>query len=301
MSLQSPSASHVSRVDSIFSMLLGLVLVMALNGLAVPTARAAESDCTALSLDCVAVGQWNFGVELGAGVRTNPLANGKDIPLVLVPHVSYYGTRFFLDDLDIGFTLAENNATSLSLVASPGYDRVYFYRYDLQNFFINGFTGPIDEPAYTDNPANAEPGAIKVPPRPRYVTYLAGPEWTFKFRGVTGQLDALHEVTGHDHGDEVRAAITGPLLRARGDLTASIGLTWKSAAIVNYYYGVPQIYTGGSALDPFVKLAYIQPLARKWRLHAFGAVERLAGAITKSPIVAEHSVATVFVGVAYVF
>jgi outer membrane protein len=91
-------------------------------------------------------------VAIGTGARTNPLIGGQDIPLVLVPHVSYYRSRFFLDDLDLGFSLVESAANTLSLVASPGCDRVYFYRTDLQNFFITGYL-PNGAAIYTLSPA----------------------------------------------------------------------------------------------------------------------------------------------------
>jgi hypothetical protein len=107
-------------------------------------AAAAGDDCKESSEDCAAVGRWNFSVALGAGVRTNPLVNGENIPLAVIPHVSYYGKRFFLDDLDLGFSLAETNTNALNLAASPSYDRVYFYRGDLQNLFVtNGADGAV--------------------------------------------------------------------------------------------------------------------------------------------------------------
>jgi MipA family protein len=253
--------------------------------------------------DCVAVGKWNFSVALGAGVRTNPVAGGKDIPLVVIPQFSYYGKRFFIDDLDVGFTLAENAANTLSLVASPGYDRVFFYRSDLQNIFVSGLptAASADEPGpYFRVPANA-PNAIPIPPSPRHVTYLAGPEYTFKLYGISGQLDVLHDITDQDNGTEVRAALGVPLIRSHGSLSANAGITWKSAGIVNYYYGVPTLYQAGAALDPFVKLGYTVPLSGNWRFSAFAQYERLGSAIADSPIVAEHYVATAFVGATYTF
>jgi outer membrane protein len=186
----------------------------------------------------------------------------------------------------------------LSLVASPGYDRVFFYRYDLQNIFVSGFanaSAPV-QPVSRDMP-----GAIEFPPRARRVTYLAGPEWTFKFEGVTGQLDVLHEITEQNHGNEIRAAVGLPLVDAGGSFALNLGATWKSAAIVNYYYGEPSIYVAGSALDPFVELKYGRALAGKWRLEAFVEYERLGTAIAYSPIVQEHYVVTAFVGAHYPF
>ncbi|HMK86807.1 MAG TPA: MipA/OmpV family protein [Steroidobacteraceae bacterium] len=259
------------------------------------TAAAADDECKGPSDDCVAVGKWNFSVALGAGVRTNPVVNSEDIPLVVVPHVSYYGKRFFWDDLDLGFTLADSDANTVSLIATPGYDRVYFYRTDLQNFFITGYTSA-DTAIFSKVPPAAGAPASTVSPTPRRITYLAGPEWTFKTGTISGQLDLLHEITGQNHGDEIRAALGIPLIEHKGALTANVGITWKSAAIVNYYYGVTDIYRGTPALDPFAKLGYTVPWSGRWRFNGFVEYERLGSGIANSPIVAEHGVVTVFVG-----
>jgi MipA family protein len=274
--------------------------------LPVTTATFAAAECTAPTNECVAVGSWSFSVALGAGVRTNPLIHGQDIPLVVVPQFSYYGKRFFIDNLDPGVTLFDGESNTLSLVASPGYDRVFFYRSDLQNFFVfsstsfagsSGATGK-PSPAVQDLPANAQ----QLPQPARKVTYLAGPEWTFKHGRLTGQVDFLHEITGHTHGDEMRAALGMPIGSALGGtLSTRVGVTWKSAATVNYYYGYPGLYQGGWALNPFVKLGYSRPLSRKWKLDAFVHVERLGNAISDSPIVDRHYVTTAFIGATYSF
>jgi outer membrane protein len=233
-------------------------------------------------------------------VRTNPVIHSREIPLIVIPQVSYYGKRVFLNNLDLGFTLAENNSSSISLVASPGYDRVFFYRSDLQNIFVSGFSGT----GYNAAVVKADtPGAIAFPRKTRRITYLAGPEWTFKFEGVTGQLDFLHEITAQNHGDEIRAALGIPLVERRttGSLALNVGITWKSAAVVNYYYGAPNVYEAGSALNPFIKIKFSRPLAGKWRLDALVQYERLGRAIANSPIVTEDQVVTAFIGATYPF
>ena len=266
---------------------------------------AAPSDASASDAasadDCVAVGRWNLSVALGAGVRTNPVVHAKDIPLVVVPQFSYYGKRFFIDNLDPGVTLFEGETNTLSLIASPGYDRVFFYRSDLQNVFVGGATSIAANGEATFARTNNPQVFQQIPPRSRKVTYLAGPEWTFKYARVTGQIDYLHEITGHNHGDEIRAALGFPLGRLAGSWTANVGVTWKSAAIVNYYYGSSvNIYEGGWALNPFGKIGYSRPLSGKWKLEAFVHCERLGNAIADSPIVRGHYVTTAFVGVTYV-
>src|SRR5260370_5469645 len=114
------------------------VLPIVLGFAGVHAAEAAD-DCKGPSTDCVPVGRWNFSVALGAGAMTNPLVAGKAIPLVVVPPFSYYGKRFFIDPLDLGFRLAETDGSSFNLVASPGYRRVVLYPSELRNIFVRGF------------------------------------------------------------------------------------------------------------------------------------------------------------------
>lgn len=285
--------------------LLAPLLALALS----PTARATDPEaCGPTDPDCVAVGHWNVSVALGAGARTNPVYGGTTLPLVIVPQISYYGRRLFLDNLDVGITLLEDRSYTLSLVASPGYDRVYFVRRDLQNVFLSGL------PGNPQGPENQTLGATTAVPAARHtpaITYLAGPEVTFQHGRASGQLTVLHDVTGKDHGTEIRAALAYTLLERTGTLTATAGLTWKSAGIVDYYYGragayipgyVPLgAYEPGSALSPSLKLGYTHPLTKHWRLTALAEVEHLGPAIAHSPIVVHSEVYTVFAGATYAF
>jgi len=298
----------------------GVAILAAL--VSVRTAVAAD-DCQSSSDDCVAVGHWNFSISLGGGVRTNPLADSASIPLVVIPQVSFYGKRFFLDDLELGITLAEVGENTINLIASPGYDRVYFYRSDLQNFFVNGFTetsSTVSAPPGGGGSAPPEGGVgtgssppvgvthtttttttARLPSRTPRVTYLAGPEWTFTHEGFSAQLDLLHEITDQNEGNEIRAAVGERLTAAHGLLTVNAGITWNSAAIVNYYYGAANVYKGGSALDPFIKLGIAHPLGARWRFNSFVEYEHLAAAVADSPIVNQNHVTTVFAGFVYGF
>jgi outer membrane protein len=267
-----------------WKLLIACVLTATATAGAAPPSSLVD-DCDAASPDCVVVGKWNFSLALGAGVRTNPLVHGQDLPLLVVPQFSYYGKRFYIDNLDVGFTALESARNTLSLIASPGYDRIFFYRSDLQNIFIN-----------IGGASGTHPPPVPFPTRSRPITYLAGPEWTYTDHGIIGQLDLLREITGHNHGDEVRTAIQFPVLRPKDAFSATIGLTWQSAAIVNYYYGAPRVYESGSALRPFLKLGYTRPLGRGWSFEGIAQYEHLASAIADSPIVAHNYVVTSFLG-----
>ncbi len=254
---------------------------------------AAEQACPAPSAECAVVGSWEISASIGVGERSNPVAGRSDLPLVVVPRISYYGKRFFLENLELGFTLHEGPSNTFNLVAAPGYDRAFFVRSDLQNIFI-----PFG--ATTAVPTNA-PVALdgaNFPVSPRHTTYLMGPEWGFQYGEIAGQVTALREVTGEHEGYEVRAAFAFPVLRARSSLVASAGLTWKSAKLVRYYYGVDQLYEPGAALSPFIKLQYSRPISDRWRVSALAHYEHLANNIADSPVVSENHVTTFFAGVA---
>ena len=254
-----------------------------------PQAAAAQTPCKAPSADCIAVGDLEVSLSVGVGTRTNPVVGRSDIPLFVVPHLSYYGKRFFLESLEPGVTLYESDANTFNLIATPGFDRVFFSRHDLQNVVVP--FAAVAPPSF--GPA-AEEQAFPV--GRRHTTYLAGPEWLFRHRNFIGQVSALYEVTGRHQGYELRAAVSAPLLQTNQSLVINAGLTWKSAATVDYYYGVPDLYRADGALNPFVKLSYSLPLSARWTLTAFVHYEYLDDTIVDSPIVADREVVTAFAG-----
>jgi outer membrane protein len=272
-----------------------ILLASSLTVLYAQVSVAETEPCTARSADCAVVGRWELSASLGLGQRSNPIEGKSNIPLVVIPHISWYGKRFFLENLEVGYTLHDGESNQFNLIAAPGYDRVFFYRNDLQNIFIAGVQagGASSTAVGVAVPATGREFEVK----DRHTTYLVGPEWNFSYGRVTGQLNALREVTGQHDGYEARAALAAPLMAGRfGSLTAGAGLTWKSKEVVRYYYGVEGLYEPGSGLNPFVKLHYSLPLSDRWTINALAHYERLAGAIAESPIVTEDHVTTVFVG-----
>ncbi len=262
----------------------------------------AQSPCRAPSPDCVAIGEWDISLNMGYGERSNPILGNADIPLYLLPQISYYGERFFLENLEFGFTLLEGRSNTLNVIAAPGYDRVFFFSNDLQNIFVSGSTLSANAPPEIPLETADDPFFELIeeyPIRGRHTTYLVGPEWLFRFGDFIGQLDALREVTGEHDGYEVRAAIAAPIVQSASSLVVSAGLTWKSSKLVRYYYGVDDLYEPGAALNPFIKLGFAHPLSERWTFSAFVHHERLDDAISDSPIVIENSVTTVFAGFAF--
>jgi outer membrane protein len=266
---------------------LALIAIAAAAG---PQVAAAQTPCTAPSADCIAVGDLQVSLSFGYGTRTNPVEGRDDIPLFVIPYLSYYGKRFFLESLEPGVTVYESDAHTFNLIATPGFDRVFFSRNDPQNIVV---PFAADVPAFGGQTVE-EQRTVTV--GQRHTTYLAGPEWLFRHREFIGQVSALYEFTGRHKGYEVRAALSRPLIQSKQSLVINAGLTWKSAATVDYFYGVPDVYSPGAALNPFVKLSYALPLSQRWTLTAFVHYEYLGAAIADSPIVTDREVVTAFAG-----
>jgi outer membrane protein len=283
--------SFVARRRPTFMLRLKYLIAFAALAALVPNLSFAQAPCSAPSPDCVVVGEWDLSVAVGIGERSNPIVNSSDIPLVVIPQISYYGKRFFLENLELGYTLYEGAAHTLNLIATPGYDRVFFIRDDPQNYFVVGAGGTLVSPPTPDIERALE--------RPRHTTYLVGPEWLFDVGRLTGQVSALYEATGRHKGYEVRTAVAVPLVQTRSSLVLSGGFTWKSSQLVDYYYGIDRFYEPSAALSPFIKLGFSRPLGERWSINAFVHYEYLDDAIAESPIVVEDSVTSAFVGVVF--
>ena len=267
---------------------LALLAIAAAIG---PQAAGAQTPCKAPSEDCIPVGDLRVSLSFGYGTRTNPVEGRDDIPLFVIPYLSYYGKRFFLESLEPGVTLYESDAHTFNLIATPGYDRVFFSRHDPQNIIVPFAAST--PPGFGGEKADEEQTFTV---GQRHTTYFAGPEWLFRHRQFIGQVSALYEFTGRHKGYEVRAAVSRALIQSEQSLVINAGLTWKSEATVDYFYGVKDLYHPDSALNPFVKLSYALPLSERWTLTAFVHYEFLDDTIADSPIVSGHEVVTAFAG-----
>ena len=83
-----------------------------------------------LSIACVpaaaAESPWRLGIAAGYGERSNPLVLSDDIPIAIDIDIAWFGKRFFFDNGDLGYTFANNELVTGSLVARFNSDRVFF-------------------------------------------------------------------------------------------------------------------------------------------------------------------------------
>lgn len=281
--------------------------------------------CDSVEADCVEVGKWDISLGIGAGVRTNPVEEGDDIPLVLIPQVNYNGERFFIQNLDLGVIVWENENQQFNLVMTPSYDQVFFDRWNPSNFFTDsnalvstGVTKEGEDGAFGPKNPPIEGGMELVSPgfkevgtrdlRNRRTAGLAGIEYQFSFDSIDIQFQYLSEFTGLHHGDEARLSFAKHWVNGKHHWVASLGAVWQSSNTMNYYYGVtpPEAdargtYVTNAAITGIARFDWNYKLTERWDLRLLASYRQLPDEISASPLINDNKVITVFVGGVYHF
>ncbi len=238
---------------------------------------------------------WRLGVALGYGIRTNPLIQSDDIPILVDLDVAWFGERFFFDNGDVGLTLADNEELTLSLVARFNSDRVFFGKTDTRIVRVGSGT------------ANAVDVEVTVPDRD-YAVELGAELLTDGDWGRL-QLTAFRDVSATHGGYALAANYSVGLRRQRWHLEPSIGISVKSRDLNEYYWGVRPTesslalpaYRPDGGINVGLRLAGSYQLTPDWTFSVAAEYERLNDEAAKSPIVRDGHVAGLFAGFAYRF
>ncbi len=277
---------------------------------------ANENDCDAENSACVAVGNWDFKLGLGLGVRSNPLIDSDNIPLIVIPQLSYYGKRFFIDNLDIGYSLFESEQHMVNIISTPNYDRVFFERSDPSNLLVDltqSASGAIpnssldnsDRSSSTPSPSRNANFTLDR----RDFSLLGGVELSSAFSWGELQLMLLSDISNVHNGQEFRFAYRTSAQNDKVYFGLTLGFNWKSAEVLDYYYGVDNnetnrataVYQANAGITPFVRVQFRRLLNNKWQGLLSLQHESLSNQIKNSPIVIDENVTTAFLGVIYDF
>jgi outer membrane protein len=240
--------------------------------------------------------RWRLGAALGYGVRSNPLVQSDDIPIIVDLDIAWFGDRWFFDNGDLGLTVADNDAMTASVVARINSDRVFFGNTEKRfvAFSLDGM--PLGEAV-----------EFKVPDRD-YAIEL-GVEVLKDGSWGALQLSAFHDVSGTHEGFELYADYSYGWRDQRLYIEPSIGASYKSADLNNYYWGVTEDeasivvapYEAEAGLNWHARLMVGYQLTRHWGLSLVAEYERINNEAAASPIVEKRNVLGYFAGVAYRF
>jgi outer membrane protein len=239
---------------------------------------------------------WRLGVAMGYGERSNPLLNSDDLPIIVDLDIAYFGKRFFFDNGDVGLTFADNDRVTASVMARVRSDRVFFGRTNTR--FVNvGLTGEALE----------APADITVPDRDYAAE--AGVELLSDGRWGYLQVNAFHDISGTHNGYELDLDYGIGFRAGRWYLRPSLGVSYKSAALNDYYWGVRAdeanealpAYEAGAGINTRLRLSANYYFSRNWMLTLSGEYERLNDEAAGSPIVSDQAVLGYFAGFGYRF
>jgi outer membrane protein len=272
------------------------ILLVTCSSLLNLTAQAADSDSG-----------WEFSLGLGAGIRTNPVMDNDDIPLVVIPQLSYQGERFFIQNLDFGYTLFQNERQQFNVLATPSYDQVFFNKWDINNFIERSGLA-LD--SSKDNPT-VEPTNRIIDKRllhKRRMAGLAGVEYSHSLYGLDVQLQLLAEATGYYNGTEARVAVSKAINLGKHDVKLTLGTNWQDAKTLNYFYGLPTQealnhapYNAAAGFTSLLRFDWSYQLDEHWSLRFFTSYRHLSSSISDSPLVTSNNAITAFAGGVYHF
>lgn len=294
--------------------------------------QAAFADCDQASDICAPVGEWEFSLSVGAGVTTNPLNGGDNIPLILVPEISFYGEKVFFENSTLGYTFFERDPVVVSAITKLNSENAYFYRWHPQNIFLNS-TSSSQSPSEgnttdsSQSPNESEdliPGNELIPNDERTKISIddvgskrwaidAGIQLNWFINDTTDlKIQLLHDINQVYNGFNGQIELSKFMLfKELPDtvLFMSLGATLQSEALVDYFYGVPAedelskepLYRGEASVNPYVRFELIHQFSQNWSAKLNIKRIALGKGITNSPLVKDDSVNTIFAGVTYDF
>ncbi len=258
--------------------------------------------------DCTASGQFQLSVALGAGQRSNPLYDGDSFPMLILPDFSYYADSWFIDNGTIGYSLMQNEQFAVSLVTRLNSEKGYFQRWFAGNVITMNSTSSLLPPE-VETGAEKFMRAVSIEHVKKRPTALdAGVQFNWFGEQWQSRLNLWQDANSKYDGQNASLSWSRFWPVAGGQFDLSTTLYWKSARLIDTYYGVGEDelyylerYKGRESWQPEIRLGWQKALDARWSVLTFYRYLHLDDAMTDSPLVKDDSVQTWFVGVSYRF
>lgn len=248
---------------------------------------------------------WQLSLALGQGKVSTPLAARDDIEGNIVPGISYYGERFYLENTHLGYTLLEHEQGYVDLVGELNDDGMFFELDGVNNF---GWWDALGI-GRTDNTE------FQYPPNyyqdiERHLSYLGGVSGTLVWQDSSFRAAYLRDISGVHHGEVMRLSL-------RQDLAFGEHLTLRLQAIaerkdqrlLNYYYNVrpyelndaPSWFTLKAAWNFSYGASMNYQLDPNWSLLVHWQHHQLDTDLQLTPLLRRLDYQSKFVGLRYLF
>jgi len=251
------------------SVTAGLLLVVSLA-----TARAQKPEGERSER----TGIWGIGAGL---VYSSSPYEGDDDTAIPIPFISYFGEHFYITGIKAGYRFAKGRSGSAAVVAKGRFDG---YEEDDSSVF-----GGMDD-------------------RDRTLDAGLDARWNLG-RTTSIGVAALTDVFGVHEGQEVSISLQRRIFGNAWMLTPSVGASWLSAELADYYYGVlpseaipsRPAYDVGNAINVQAGANLLYFHSDTWSFTCGGGVELLDGDIEDSPIVGKDVLFRAVLGAIYLF
>ena len=262
---------------------------------------------------CIEKSSWQLGIAFGLGVKTNPLVDGDNIPLVILPDVAWYAEQAYFDNGELGYQWVNQAKYAFETFLQLDRERAFFSFLHPANILIptEGFS-----PISPDKPDSSAED-IQTPQSNLSIDEIASRKWAIT-GGIRGhyflsngewQLTFLQDISTVHKGQQVGIEYSHRWLWHSFRLGLRIGSDWKSATLIDYYYGVSQrdtdlsefYFKGQSGWQTYLSINAQKPINENWSWLANIGYRRLPNSLTNSPLIEQNNIRNLFLGVAYRF
>ena len=259
---------------------------------------------------CIEKSSWQLGLAFGVGVKTNPLVDGDDIPLVILPDIAWYAEKAYFDNGELGY----------QWLNQPKFAFETFLQLDRENAFFSflhpaNILSPIEN-SLIDSPASPSEG-IQDNQRSLSIDEIASRKWAIN-GGIRAhyfvsngewQVTFQQDISNVHKGQQVGLEYSHRWLWHSFRLGLRIGSDWKSTRLIDYYYGVSKrdtdittfYFNGKSGWQTYLSINAQKPINENWSWLANIGYRWLPNSLTSSPLIEQDNIRNVFLGVAYRF
>jgi outer membrane protein len=256
---------------------------------------------------CIEKSSWHLGIAFGLGIKTNPLVDGDDIPLVIMPDIAWYAEQAYFDNGELGYQWINQPKVAFETFLQLDRERAFFSFLHPANILF-----PI-ESSVSDSPSQG----IQDKQRSLSIDEIASRKWAINggirahyfFSKGEWQLTFQQDISNVHKGQQIRLEFSHRWLWHNFRLGFRVGTDWKSARLIDYYYGVSQrdtdfaewYFNGKSGWQTYVTLNAQKPINEKWSWLANIGYRKLPNSLISSPLIEQSNIRNIFLGLAYRF
>ena len=229
--------------------------------------------------------RWRLGLGV---VASNDGYVGQGTKLTPIPLVNFEGKRFYFRGITGGahlFEADQANGFALDAIVTVGFGGINAGDFSRADLARRG----IDRSKLEDRGSSFGAGFLGT--------------WTGRIGQI--ELEATSDISGNSKGQKYSLKYGYALHAYDFTITPSIGATYLSSKVSDYYYGihnvevrrgVPDYRVGSGATIPEVGVSVFKPIGKKWAMFFMASYGVLPSKIKNSPLIDGSNKSTVVIG-----